>query len=96
MTNRQQALMKGEFPASDEPITPRPDIEVEFIGNNTAVVRSLEHMGNWRIMDIVQAKRKGDWVFPVEWRNIIEEVDTVQTNPHQNNDGYWVWLLKKV
>lgn len=88
MTKRQQALMRGEFP-------PRPDIEVEF-GNNTAIVRSADHLSEWQVIERVQAKRAGNWIFPIEWKNTIEEIQTVKPNPHLNDDGMWVWLLKKV
>lgn len=94
MTPRQQALMRGEFPVMDHPTLPRPETEVVLIGENTAMVRSSKHLGEWRVVELVQAKKAGNWIFPIEWRNTIEEKQTVKPNPHKNTDGYWVWLLK--
>lgn len=96
MTKRQQALLRGEFPVSDTPILPRPDIEVEFGNGNTAVVRSKQHITQDRALELVQAKRPGNWVFPLNWRVVVDGLEICHANPHLNSDEYWVWLLKKV
>lgn len=93
--SKMQRLLKGEYPVSDTPIVPRPDVEVEFIGEKTAVVRSVKHLGEWRVVDLVQEKRPGNWIFPISWNNVIDGDEIEQPNPHINTDGYWVWLLKK-
>ena len=94
--NKLQRLLKGEFPTSDDPITPRPDIEVEITDNNTAIVRSVNHMAGWRVTELVQAKRPGNWLLAVDWWIMVDGEKVEQANPHRNNDGDWVWLLKRV
>lgn len=71
-------------------------LEVEFIGDKTAVVRCREYRGTWEVLDFVQGQREGDWIFPVEWHTETERMVKITPNPHKNEDGDWVWLLKKM
>ena len=82
--------------AFDTPIIPRPDIEVEFGNDGSAVVRSVNHMAGWRVTELVQAKSPGNWLLAVDWWIMVDGEKVEQANPHRNNDGDWVWLLKKV
>lgn len=88
--------MRGEFPEAEKPITPRPDVEVEFGRDGVAIVRSVTHMAGWRVTELVQGKRPGNWLLAVDWWTVIDGEKVEQTNPHLNKDGDWVWLLKRV
>jgi len=70
-------------------------MNIPFADNRYAVVESQEPELSYEVIEYVNSRYPGDWIVGL-WEITMNGEKLVQPNPHKNNHGMWVWLLKKV
>lgn len=75
-------------------ILPAPDIAIVHYDGTYARVEALEKKKSHEVIDFVQREKGGKWLLAY-WRVIEGGEEAILDNPHQNNQGFWVWLLRK-
>lgn len=77
-------------------ITPTPpDFEIMHDGAGGVTIESSAKFPDKKVLEWIAEQKGGSWKM-VEWKLTVDGKEMTYPNPHPNNRGLWVYLVRKV
>lgn len=89
-----QDLLNGRFSAGFVDVVPVPDYEVIHSGAGGVCIQCPTERTQNEVLNWITSEKGGNWIMSI-WIKTIKDVVEVLPNPHQNDKGFWCYLVRK-